>query len=76
MNKHIQIRNVPESLHRELKSKAARLGVSLSDYALAELKRAAKRPTVAEIFDEIRRQGPVKPKTPAADMVRMERESR
>ena len=40
----IQIRHVPDPLHRELKSRAAQAGVSLSDYMLAELRRMAEVP--------------------------------
>jgi hypothetical protein len=74
MNKMIQIRNVPERLHRELKAKAARLGLSLSDYALSELKRGAKRPSVGEIFEDLRRSKPIRTKIPVAELVRMERD--
>jgi plasmid stability protein len=74
MNKMIQIRNVPERLHRELKAKAARLGLSLSDYALSELKRSAKRPSVDEIFEDLRKFKPIRPKIPIADLVRLERD--
>jgi antitoxin FitA len=76
MNKMIQIRNVPEKLHRDLKAKAARLGVSLSDYALKELRRAAKHASIDEILDELRAMEPVRPSIPAADLIRQERDSR
>ena len=36
MSKMIQLRNVPDALHRKLKSRAAQAGMSLSDYLLAE----------------------------------------
>jgi hypothetical protein len=45
----IQIRNVPDALHRRLKSRAALAGKSLSDYLLAEIREAAERPTIAEL---------------------------
>jgi plasmid stability protein len=45
----IQIRNVPEDLHRVLKSRAALAGMSLSDYLLDEVRRIAERPTMAEL---------------------------
>lgn len=48
--KTIQIRNVPDRTHRELRTRAAAAGMSLSDYALAELERVAARPTVAEVL--------------------------
>lgn len=44
----IQIRNVPDELHRELKARAARTGMTLSDYLLAELRALAVRPTMRE----------------------------
>ena len=60
MNKHIQIRNVPEILHRRLKIKAARQGMSLSDYLRAEMERIAKLPTLQEWADMVRKRRPVK----------------
>ena len=50
----IQIRNVPEDLHRRLKAKAARLGMSLSDYLLSEIRPLADRPTREEVLEQIR----------------------
>ncbi len=47
----IQIRNVPEDLHRQLKARAAMEGVSLSDLALSELRRSLERPTRRELID-------------------------
>ncbi len=38
MSKMIQIRNVPDELHGELKARAARAGQTLSDFLLAELR--------------------------------------
>jgi len=43
MSKMIQVRNVPDPLHRKLKIRAAEQGVSLSDYILTELRRVADR---------------------------------
>lgn len=48
--KTIQIRNVPDHTHRELRTRAAAAGVSLSDYVLEELERITDRPTVAEVM--------------------------
>ncbi len=42
----IQIRNVPDALHRRLKSRAALAGMSLSDYLLGEIRSVAERPTL------------------------------
>jgi plasmid stability protein len=52
MSKMIQIRNVPDELHRRLKMRAAKLGMSLSDYLLEEIREAAERPTMREWLDE------------------------
>jgi antitoxin FitA len=49
----LQIRHVPEDLHRKLKSRAALAGTSLSDYALAELRRSLERPTRSELFESL-----------------------
>lgn len=50
MSRAIQIRNVPDDLHRTLRARAAAAGLSLSDYLLAEIVRVAERPPVAEIL--------------------------
>ena len=51
--KMLQIRNVPDDLHRALKIRAAQEGVSLSDLALSSLRRTAERPSRAELLDRI-----------------------
>ena len=43
------ISNVPETLHRQLKSRAALAGMSLSDYLLGEMRQVAERPTIEEM---------------------------
>jgi hypothetical protein len=75
MSKMVQIRNVPEALHRKLKSRAAGSGQTLSDYLLAELERLAARPTRDEMLARIHRRRRVTLKTPAAVVIREERES-
>lgn len=50
----IQIRNVPEDVHRTLKARAAAAGVSLSDYVLREVTRVARAPTPEELDERIR----------------------
>lgn len=50
VSKVIQVRNVPEDVHRELRRGAAEAGVSLSDYVLDELRRVASRGENAEIL--------------------------
>jgi plasmid stability protein len=48
MPKMIQIRNVPDDLHRQLKLRAVHAGMSLSDYLLSEVREIADKPTLAE----------------------------
>ena len=72
----IQIRNVPDALHRRFKVRAAEAGMSLSDYLLADLKRAAERPTPAELRERLRSRAPVSLSEPAAAAVRAERDAR
>jgi antitoxin FitA len=60
MEKHIQIRNVPEELHRTLKSRAALAGMSLSDYLLQEVRKIVERPTAEELRQRLRQRRPVK----------------
>ena len=48
--KTIQVRNVPDATHRELRMRAAALGISLSDLVLEELERVASRPTIADVM--------------------------
>ena len=59
MSKMIQVRNVPDALHRGLKARAAMAGMSLSDYLLAEMKEIAERPTRAELRDRLHKRKPV-----------------
>ena len=72
----IQIRNVPDELHRKLKARAALAGMSLSDYLLADIREVAARPTVDELRHRIMRRGSVAPSVPPAEAVRREREAR
>lgn len=46
----VQIRNVPDDIHRTLRSRAAAVGLSLSDYLLAEVVRVAERPPIADVL--------------------------
>ena len=70
----IQIRNVPDALHRRLKSRAALLGMSLSDYLLREIHAVAERPTVDELRTRLRSRAGTALSLPPADAVRTERD--
>jgi plasmid stability protein len=76
MSKMVQIRNVPDALHRKLKTRAADLGQTLSDYLLAELERLAARPTRDEMLARIHSRKRATLKTPAVHRGRSSPESR
>jgi plasmid stability protein len=76
MSKMIQLRNVPDGLHRTLKSRAALAGVSLSDYLLTEIKEIAERPTLAELRERLRTRKAVAVPIDTALLVRKERAAR
>ena len=59
MSKMIQIRNVPDELHRTLKVRAAQAGMTLSDYLLSEIEQIAARPTLVEMMERLRQREPV-----------------
>jgi plasmid stability protein len=50
VTKTIQIRDVPDDIHAELRARAARAGRSLSDYVRLELERVARRPSIADVL--------------------------
>lgn len=76
MSKMIQLRNVPDALHRTLKARAAMAGMSLSDYLLAEIRDIAERPTLAELRERLHRRKPVAAQLDTARLVREERGAR
>ena len=66
----IQIRNVPDELHRRLKARAAMAGMSLSDYLLKEVSAVAERPTMEEMRERLARRSRVETGEFAADAIR------
>jgi len=76
MTAMIQIRNVPDALHRQLKSRAALAGMSLSDYLLQEMRRLAERPTLDELRARLAQRAEVAPSETPAQAVRAERDRR
>lgn len=72
MAKMIQIRNVPDDVHRKLKARAAEQGMSLSDYLRAEVEKVAAILTPDEIKERLRRLPPPDlPEPPSAVIRRM-----
>jgi len=74
MSVMIQVRNVPDELHRKLKSRAALCGMSLSDYLLNEIRQIAERPTLDEMRARLERYPDIILSEPSADVVRAERD--
>jgi plasmid stability protein len=74
MSVMIQIRNVPDTLHRRLKSRAALAGMSLSDYLLSEIRQVAERPTLDELRTRLERRSGIIPSVTPAQAVRAERD--
>ena len=70
----VQIRDVPDSVHRTLKARAAASGVSLSEYLRTMLERQAARPTPEELSARIAARGPVELSEPSEVAVRRLRE--
>ena len=76
MPKMIQIRNVPDAVHSTLKDRAAREGMSLSDFLKRELERAAERPSMREWLERVRQHRPIPTKKSAAQIIRGLRDGR
>jgi hypothetical protein len=72
----IQVRNVPDRLHRELVKRARARGQTLSDYIEDLLEREVERPPAEEVFERLRELPPVTLPRPAADYIREERAER
>lgn len=75
MTKMIQIRNVPDDLHRTLKERAAREGMTLSDYLLSEIERVAEKPTLAEMMERLAGDEPVELDEPPEVTIRRMRDA-
>jgi len=69
----IQVRNVPDALHRRLKARAAMAGMTLSDYLLMEIRKVAEKPTPEEMLERLRGRRSVEPAEKPADALRAER---
>jgi plasmid stability protein len=76
MAKMIQIRNVPDALHRKLKVQAAERGQSLSDYLLNEIQHLALRPSLEQLVERIAKRTPIPLDQGAAELIREIRDER
>ncbi len=75
MTKMIQIRNVPDELHRKLKVRAAQEGMTLSDYLLSEIEAVAKKPTMREWLEKVASREPVEVDEPPEEIIRQMRDA-
>lgn len=76
MSKMIQLRHVPDALHRQLKARAALSGLPLSDYLIREVRKIAEQPTPEEMRQRLLQREPYKGRLAPTDLVRSERDSR
>ncbi len=76
MSKMIQVRNVPDRLHRELVKRARARGETLTDYVQDVLEREVARPPADEVFDRISSREQVSLGTRAVELIRKERAGR
>lgn len=74
--KMLQIRNVPDDVHRRLKARAAMEGTSMSELALSELRKSLERPTRRELIERVRARERAAVSESPSDAVRAEREAR
>jgi hypothetical protein len=76
MSKMIQVRNVPDRLHRELTRRARASGETLTEYVERILEREVARPVPHELFERISRRSRVDLREPAAELIKRERSVR
>lgn len=72
----IQIRNVPDELHRRVKARAALAGMTMSDYLLREVELLLRRPSRQEVLQRLAELPPVELSEPPAEVIRRDRDSR
>jgi antitoxin FitA len=76
MSKMIQLRHVPDALHRQLKARAAMSGLPLSDYLIREVRKIAEQPTLEEMRERLQEREPYRGKKTPTELLRVERDSR
>jgi len=73
MSVMVQIRNMPEELHLKMKERAAKAGMSLSQYLLMELRKSAEVPTMEEMRERLRNLPPIETSESPVDIIRARR---
>lgn len=76
MPKMIQMRHVPDTLHRQLKARAALSGLPLSDFLIFEMRKIAAQPSVAEMRERLRQREPYQSELSPSDVLRAQRDRR
>ncbi len=76
MSKMIQLRHVPDALHRQLKARAALSGMPLSDFLIREVRKIAQYPSPEEMRERLLQREPYRGKTSPTEIVRAERDNR
>jgi antitoxin FitA len=76
MSKMIQVRDVPDAVHSTLKSRAAKEGMSLSDFIKRELEQIAQRPTMREWLERTQQLKPIRSSKSPTQIIRELRDSR
>lgn len=71
----IQVRNVPQRVHRTLKARAVLAGKSLSEFINEDLAALAALPSDAEVRAQLAQAQPFAMKTSSARIVRAERDA-
>jgi hypothetical protein len=76
MSKMIQLRHVPDVLHRRLKARAALAGLPLSDFLIQEVRKVAEHPSAEEMRERLRLRAPYRGKISPTSVIRAERDTR
>jgi plasmid stability protein len=76
MSKLLQVRHLPDALHRRLKVRAAQRGLTLSDYVLSILRRADAEPSIDEWLETLRTQPQTELSSTPAELIRSARPHR
>jgi antitoxin FitA len=76
MSRMIQLRHVPDALHRQLKARAALAGLPLSDYLIREVRKIAEQPTPEEMRARLSQREPYRGRISPTEALRAERDSR
>jgi antitoxin FitA len=74
MSRMVQVKGVPEEVHRVLKARAALRGQTLSDYLRGEMERIAARPSPEELMARLDHEAPTELGPSAAAEVARSRE--